>query len=546
MKKLDALTSLRFFAAAMIVLGHSHPLFGSFGIANNFSLSQGVSFFFTLSGFILAYNYESLPDWNSAKRFIVSRFARIWPLHIAALLLWILLITPRISMEFSAPGAMLKLLANVTLLQSWTFTAPYVLSFNGVAWSISTEAFFYVIFVFVALSPSKRLPISLALSAICTAALILAATTIPLSSDDGAPGVSMFGALYTNPLARLLEFLFGVYCAKLYKLKSPATNNISPWTWLLIELSALAAIGYALYVVARPAVISQYTGAGLGYYIYKEGIWLLWGALILVFASSRGPVARILSTRPLVFLGEISFALYLVHMIVFNLANLNAPLFKELGNLGMPIFWLICITSAAALHLTVEDPCRRLIVNWWDKKPRITIKKLYRVPQWLSLIVLVAGSAVASNYQPSTVVGVSRPQNTIEGAGSVIPANRFANGISLTDITSSAPKDGLITLKFYFTTHDDISLNRHLGIHLNDGGGNIITVVGDIVIDRSSTSHAKGFSWMNTITVKEADLKNAASIGIANFQDVNKLNEIAEGPSDWGGKRLVISTASLR
>lgn len=40
-KKLDSLTSLRFFAAAMIVLGHGHGLFGSMGLATTYSLAQG-------------------------------------------------------------------------------------------------------------------------------------------------------------------------------------------------------------------------------------------------------------------------------------------------------------------------------------------------------------------------------------------------------------------------------------------------------------------------------------------------------------------------
>ena len=48
-EKLDSLTSLRFFAAAMIIIGHAHHLFGSAGIATNFSLTQGVSFFLYFS-----------------------------------------------------------------------------------------------------------------------------------------------------------------------------------------------------------------------------------------------------------------------------------------------------------------------------------------------------------------------------------------------------------------------------------------------------------------------------------------------------------------
>ena len=55
-KKLDALTSLRFIAATMIVFYHMKG-FALFGFSGPSFLAQGVSFFFVLSGFILAYVY---------------------------------------------------------------------------------------------------------------------------------------------------------------------------------------------------------------------------------------------------------------------------------------------------------------------------------------------------------------------------------------------------------------------------------------------------------------------------------------------------------
>src|SRR5580765_5922555 len=90
-KKLEVLTSLRFFAAALIVVQHSR---GSFGLPEQwgepFMFDQGVAFFFVLSGFILTYVYPSL-DTFGRRRFVLARIARVWPAHVAALILLLLL-----------------------------------------------------------------------------------------------------------------------------------------------------------------------------------------------------------------------------------------------------------------------------------------------------------------------------------------------------------------------------------------------------------------------------------------------------------------------
>lgn len=141
-QKLDALTALRFFAAAMIVIGHAHPLFGSLGIADAAPLEQGVSFFFVLSGFILAYNYPVLAGRAAVRRFWLARFARIWPLHAVMLILWIALIF-NFDRQSYFPGAegLARLAANVLLLQAWVPLSGWSPSFNGVAWSLSAEFF---------------------------------------------------------------------------------------------------------------------------------------------------------------------------------------------------------------------------------------------------------------------------------------------------------------------------------------------------------------------------------------------------------------------
>lgn len=145
-KKLNALTSLRFFAAAMIVLGHCHGVFENTNrIAEIFALNQAVSFFFVLSGFILVYVYPALNNSRDRYHFLLARVARIWPAHIASFLLLLILapMTLRPTISDSVPWI---ILTNIFMVHSWIPLWNYFLSFNGVSWSISTEFFFYLCF----------------------------------------------------------------------------------------------------------------------------------------------------------------------------------------------------------------------------------------------------------------------------------------------------------------------------------------------------------------------------------------------------------------
>ncbi len=144
---LPALTGVRFLAATQVVLYH----FGS-GFAQRHHLPRpltnlltngwtAVTLFFILSGFILSYTYSGQIAGRGGKlRFWEARFARIYPVYLLALLL---------SWPFRGDPGLGLSMAVLTMVQAWNpFHVNYGGAWNSPAWTLSTEAFFYLLFPF--------------------------------------------------------------------------------------------------------------------------------------------------------------------------------------------------------------------------------------------------------------------------------------------------------------------------------------------------------------------------------------------------------------
>ena len=142
-RMLDALTGLRFVAAFAVFLFHSRERFhvdswrlGTLG-------SAAVAFFFVLSGFILTYVYGETLKRDALRGFFVARFARIWPVHVATLVLFIVVLRGE---SIPVDGwEVVSTIQQLFLLQTWSSNLEDVLQLNGVSWSISVEFLFYAL-----------------------------------------------------------------------------------------------------------------------------------------------------------------------------------------------------------------------------------------------------------------------------------------------------------------------------------------------------------------------------------------------------------------
>ena len=151
------LTSIRFFAAFYVVLVHSvemthHVEIATWGGRFLRSGYTAVGFFFVLSGYILAHVYLNTERPFIRRDFWLSRFARAYPLLLASLFLdWPRDLVARVALHGLRSGILrsfVELISETLLLQSWY---PIFRGINGPSWSISAEAFFYLLFPFVAI-----------------------------------------------------------------------------------------------------------------------------------------------------------------------------------------------------------------------------------------------------------------------------------------------------------------------------------------------------------------------------------------------------------
>lgn len=173
--QINALTGLRFFAATIVVLFH----FASFGsVTLRHFMSHGfigVTIFFVLSGFILSYTYSSGPGaMRGTKRsFWIARVARLYPVYVIGMGLFLPIVARSDdSVVIKAAAGFLSLM----MAQAWLHPLGLVWGmWNPPGWSLSAEAFFYLLFPFVCPMLSKLSKISLVCVAIGCCAVSLAA-----------------------------------------------------------------------------------------------------------------------------------------------------------------------------------------------------------------------------------------------------------------------------------------------------------------------------------------------------------------------------------
>ena len=331
---------------------------------------HGVSFFFVLSGFILTHVYTSKPMLSYGS-FLRARFARLWPVHLAATLL-LFLTVPAISLTYDGPGIFDKWIVlgfNLSLLHSAFPFLSYIFSWNAVSWSISTEFFFYAAFPFLLrnLETTWHWKV-LGSAALCILFIAgLAAAGIQLSSPD-VNKLTAVAATYGSPITRIFEFSLGMACWAIWH-KHIRNWSFSALVWTILELASLALCAVAILVI-YPGIMKSLSRWVL-LYGHPAGSFWVFPFVVMAFATGRGAISRLLSTRALVFLGEISFSIYMLHQVMIKIfsVTLDWPDVPEI------VFFPLVLAFAATSYLLVERPGQRLLLGVGQRCRAAAIKK---------------------------------------------------------------------------------------------------------------------------------------------------------------------------
>jgi peptidoglycan/LPS O-acetylase OafA/YrhL len=358
--KLDQLTALRFFAALMIVIHHSADIFGIKAAGVNWG--QGVSFFFVLSGFILAYVYPRLDSKPEVLRFWRARVARIWPAYLFCFALGILLVR--------YPWDTTTALANLLMIQAWIPLSSFYFSYNAVSWSISTEALFYLAFPLLIYRWTDYWRMKLIGTAIFLVFLIYVTNSfdLPAYGDPNSVSsgrlVTQHGLIYINPMSRIFEFVLGMATAALWLKKGWTSAPASRAT--IFEIAALLLCAASMAYSNNIAHFVQQTafGSAGALWVVHSGSCFSFALLIFVMATGAGRVSGGILASPLfVLLGEISFSLYLIHQILLNMFSQSPLLLHFPAAVSMTVFAGILLASSYLIWVLVEMPGRRLLLG---------------------------------------------------------------------------------------------------------------------------------------------------------------------------------------
>ncbi|NOV25361.1 acyltransferase [Cupriavidus necator] len=336
-RRIYEIDSLRGIAALIVVFTHFQPFFWSRVVHWGF---LAVDLFFILSGIVLTKTYEAqiLSGSISARDFLARRFARLAPLHYLALALFLL---AELWSWVTGHGHVVNwymplysFFLNLVFLQNVGLTSQ--MTWNDVSWSISTEMVVNLLwfYVLVKLRPTAAFFIS----AVIVAGLFIFTTMGPNLDFTFA---NKFG-INIGLVRCVMGFSLGVVMARTLTVHgTPSLGGNAA------AIAVLALLAWVSYAYKTPGM------EGADYVV----VLFIYPALVFI-SLGRSFLSSILRTKPLVFLGDISYSVYLMHPLV-------ARVVSRFLDLPAPYRGIVAVGAvllvATLTYYTVEQPARRYL-----------------------------------------------------------------------------------------------------------------------------------------------------------------------------------------
>jgi peptidoglycan/LPS O-acetylase OafA/YrhL len=372
-----ALDSWRGIAALMVSILHfpTNSSISDTGIVQNSFVF--VDFFFVLSGFIITANYrEKLLNGFGFLRFAILRFGRLWPLHFVVLLFIICVEILSLTMGahrnsvFSGDNSPEALISALFLVQSLGISP---LAGNAPAWSISAEFWMYLLFaaILTCLPGIRNALIGFFL--ICSFLFLLFISELPESAQ-----------IWSFFARCILGFLIGVIVFDIFKNEKVRELILGKQKMYLLTLLELIAVGASIIFVSCMESPQEMANSSQ----VNVAAPFLFAFLVYVFAFDLGIISRMLQYRMFVFVGTISYSIYLTHMAfqqwIMGIAGLyiqdmTGVTFLEVrigedgaylktwgitfwqGDLATIVMIAMVILLAYASYRLIEEPSRNLV-----------------------------------------------------------------------------------------------------------------------------------------------------------------------------------------
>jgi Predicted acyltransferases len=355
--RLDSLTGLRWWAAFAVFAFHMrvfapipHTTFFVYG-------NYGVTFFFVLSGFVLTWSARPIV---APVTFWWRRFARIYPSHFVALLLAIPVFysfNPDPTQTWVKPVSYGILALSFFLLQGWSRDPTILFSGNPAAWTLTCEAFFYALHPLIhrVFRPLSRRGALLATAGVIVLAFVYRVVVMlwPHAWPASLP----------LPLTRISEFIIGIGIAR--AMIAGWKVRIKPmWAYLF---------GGGLIVWLAVSVRWEAQNSIVSVILQTSNEWIIIACAFAIATVAWRDVTgarSLLRWRPLVVLGEWSYAFYLVHatFVYTALAVFGVQRTGWINVAWYAAILLLSLAGAALLHYAVEKPCERLLRARWDAR----------------------------------------------------------------------------------------------------------------------------------------------------------------------------------